>query len=158
MTDTPSWPLTLKWLRRLDPNLHRYDWDAQKLTGFSRCPKINSLFDEIAARSKSLASQSYDMSHITVNSGSSVSIISALAVNLGSHSYRSHLDHFDPVIFSTPNKIYLLDWYPLLHVTEHLDPFQTCALLIPLSQDHSFWISIKISTFINFVLFDDSFK
>ena len=28
MTETPSLPLTLIWLRRLDPILHRYDWDA----------------------------------------------------------------------------------------------------------------------------------
>ena len=93
------------------------------------------------------------MTHITVNSGSSVSIISASAVNIGSDSYRSHLDHFDPVILNPPNKIYLLGLYPLLHATEHLDPFQTCPLLIPLSQYHSFWVSIKISTFINFVRF-----
>ena len=33
------------------------------------------------------------LSHITANSGSSVSIISVSAVNLSSHSYRSYLGH-----------------------------------------------------------------
>ena len=42
------------------------------------------------------------LSHITSNSGSSVSIISVSAVNLGSHLYRFHLGHFDAVILGTP--------------------------------------------------------
>ena len=42
------------------------------------------------------------LSHISANSGSSVSIISVSAVNLVSHSYRSHSGHFDAVILGIP--------------------------------------------------------
>ena len=131
-TETPNLSLTLIWLRRFDPNLHRYE--SYDMTEMPR--KISfSLFRfytlETATRSKITtkkigASQSYlryDIcaslglgvsvllvstislaSQIDANSGSSVSIISISAVNLASHSYQSHLGHFVAVILGTPYK------------------------------------------------------
>ena len=57
---------------------------------WTRAPKIDyQIFVNIHWR----------LSHITANSGSNVSIISVSTGDLSSHSYRSHLGHFDARIF-----------------------------------------------------------
>ena len=86
-------------LRRLDPILHRYDWDAPNFFDryFWVCRSLKCV--ESKSKNKIFFGR---LSHITANSGSSVSIISVSAVHLASHSYRSHLAHFDAVILGIP--------------------------------------------------------
>ena len=98
MTETPSLPLTLIWLRRLDPILHRYDWDAQKK--FVLAFRFFTL--ETATQSKIKIKKLGRLSHINVNGKLGVSVISLQNLVQSSHSYRSRLDWFGAVILGIP--------------------------------------------------------
>ena len=110
MIETLQPEFAVIWLRRLDPNLHKYDWDATNFLVVILSVSQSQLETLKCVESKSenktfWASQSYlckfgsrRLSHITANSGSSVSIIPVAAVHLASHSYPSHFGHFDAVI------------------------------------------------------------
>ena len=119
MTETPNLSLTLIWLRRLDPNLHTYDWDAPKNFVFAlrfytletathskiTIKKILGRLSHICARlgvsvilvsTVSLASQSYHckiwFKRLTYISISSTPRVSLISVSFGSF-WRSHIRH-----------------------------------------------------------------
>ena len=98
MTETPSLPLTLIWLRRLDPILHRYDSDAQK-----NCSRFSILHtwdcDTLKINNQKILGV---LSHISVNGKLGVSIISLQNLVQASHSYQSWLDWFNAVILGIP--------------------------------------------------------
>ena len=127
MTETLNLSLTLIWLRRLDPNLHIYDWDAPKNFVFAfRFYTLETATRLKITTKKIGASQSYlckfgsrRLSHISVNgkmasqsyhckiwfkrltyiSISSTPRVSLISVSIGSFR-RSHIRH-PPIIFRT---------------------------------------------------------
>ena len=89
MTETPSLPLTLIWLRRLDPNLHRYDWDAPKF--FDRYFWVCRSSTQVCRIEKREQKFFGPLSHICASSGQGVSVILVSTVSLASQSYHCKL-------------------------------------------------------------------
>ena len=141
MTETPNLPLTLIWLRRLDPNSHRYDWDApiflslflivlqsqvwriekREQIFFGRlshiCARLGQGVSVILVSTVSLASQSYHcklwFKRLTHISLSSTPRVSLISVSVGL-VWRSHIRH--PPIFYR-NKLVPSLWNDASHAT-----------------------------------------
>ena len=87
MTETPNLPLTLIWLRRLDPNLHTYDWDAQFFWSL-----FLSVSQSQVCRIEKRKQKNFGCpSHICASLGQGVSVILVSTVSLASQSYHCKL-------------------------------------------------------------------
>ena len=114
MSETQGLLLRLRWLRRLNQSLHRYDWDAKLTVDTNmtatpwpklaqillRHPKkiVSSLFDSTHLRLRvcdTLKNNDTNcfgcLSHICASLGQGVSVISVSMVSLVSHSYHCKL-------------------------------------------------------------------
>ena len=87
MTETQNRPLTLIWLRDLDPNSHRYDWDAQK-NFIAIFILTQSLVCKIKVREDNFFER---LRHICASLGRGISVISESTAGLASQSYRFKL-------------------------------------------------------------------
>lgn len=83
MSEKRGLPLGLIWLRRLVPNLHRYDWDAPKLAEVCKIKFKNKFLEHL--------------SHISVNAELRVSVITLQTLIQASQSVS---DRFGVVILA----------------------------------------------------------
>ena len=114
MSETRGVPLRLIWLRRLNQSSQWYDSDAHKnfvlafrfyTLKIATCLKI-TIKTIWGVSVISVWRVNWRPSHITANSGSSVSIISVSAEHFATHSYRSRFDGFGARILGIPYRTY----------------------------------------------------
>ena len=88
MSETRGLLLKLMWVRHLDPNLHRYDWDAQKNFSSLFLILTQSQVCKIKMQEQNFFGR---LSHICASLGRGVAVISVSTLSFASQSYRSKL-------------------------------------------------------------------